>query len=146
MAAPYILHVDDNEADLFLFRRAFQLARSDVELISLTSVYDAWVYLDTKGPGFPVELPRLLVLDLTLPHMNGMTFLETLRSDERYGGLSIVVMTGSDDIGDRNYCHRFRIESYIVKPANFTDLVKVAATLAGVTNRIHNGGVRPSPG
>jgi CheY-like chemotaxis protein len=139
MAAPYILHVDDNEADLFLFRRAFQLARSDVELISLTSVYDAWIYLDTKGPGFAVEFPRLLVLDLTLPQMNGMTFLETLRKDDRYQGLHVVVLTGSDDIGDRNYCQRFRIGSYILKPSSFSDLVKVAATLAGVTERI------PSP-
>jgi len=133
MLPPYILHVDDNEADLFLFRRAFQLAKTDVELISLTTVYDAWIYLDTKGPGFAVELPRLMILDLTLPHMNGMTFLELLRSDARYKGLHVVVMTGSDDIGDRNYCARFGVDKYIVKPSIFADLVTVAAMLANVT-------------
>lgn len=139
MPPSYILRVDDNEADLFLFRCAFQMTRSDVELISLSSVYDAWIYLDTKGPGCAIELPRLLIPGLTLPQMNGMTFLETLRNDQRYKGLHIVIPMGSDDIGDRNYGPRFHIGSYILKPADFSDLVKVAATLAGVTERIPSG-------
>ncbi len=72
-------------------------------------------------------MPKVVLLDLHMPRLDGKEVLAQLRQDPRTRALPVFMMTGSDD--DRNIaeCRRLGIEGYIVKPARFTELVDMLA-------------------
>lgn len=68
-------------------------------------------------------MPKIVLLDLHMPRLDGKEVLAQLRQDPRTRALPVFMMTGSDD--DRNIagCRRLGIEGYIIKPARFTELI-----------------------
>lgn len=64
-------------------------------------------------------LPRMMLLDLKLPKIDGLQVLEVIRQDPRTQHLVVVVMTSSAEERDIEACYRLGANSYIVKPLNF---------------------------
>lgn len=71
-------------------------------------------------------LPRLVILDLKLPKINGIKVLQALRAHPRTQKLIVVVMTSSQEDSDLNACYDLGVNSYIVKPLDFQQFTEVA--------------------
>ncbi len=68
------------------------------------------------GPGRLPLLPDLVLLDLRLPRIDGITVLTRLRADERTRLLRVVILTSSEDPRDRETCRNLGVLAFLSKP------------------------------
>ncbi|HEY9649009.1 MAG TPA: response regulator [Chroococcidiopsis sp.] len=122
-----ILLVEDDPNDVELVH----LALRDYSFVNQIDVAQdgeqALHYLlgrDGQPPTQP--LPRLVLLDLKLPKINGIRVLQTLREHPRTQKLIVVVMTSSHEDQDLDACYALGVNSYIVKPLDFQQFMSVA--------------------
>jgi len=67
------------------------------------------------------SLPDIIILDLNMPKMNGIEFLNILKSDDELKYIPIVIMSSSDNYLDVKECYKIGVAGYIIKPLHFTD-------------------------
>lgn len=75
--------------------------------------------------------PRLILLDLNMPHIGGFEALATLRSENKYGQLPVVVLTTSSNPADRRKSEALGANGFHTKPATFVALTQLARQLVG---------------
>ena len=129
---PTILLVDDNENDLFLLRRAFAKAASDLPLQEVHNGVEALAYLSGAHPysdrkQFP--LPAVMLLDLNMPKGNGFDLLTQVRSKAGLRRLSVIVLTSSALTEDIERALDCGASAYLVKPSSFETLVAMIRSL-----------------
>ena len=123
----HTLVVDDDEVAIMAVRRAFE--KADVDSDRLHVAHDGREALDklrAEYEGAGVPRPYVILLDLNMPRMNGIEFLEELRQDDRLRDSVVFVMTTSSDIDDRTEAYRHAIAGYIEKAnagANYQELL-----------------------
>ncbi len=71
-------------------------------------------------------LPRMMLLDLKLPKVNGLQVLEAVRRHPRTHDLVVVIMTSSAEERDITACYSLGANSYVVKPLNFQQFQEVS--------------------
>ncbi|WP_346292701.1 response regulator [Sphaerothrix gracilis] len=122
-----ILLVEDDPNDVELI----QLALNEYNFVNQIEVVEdgeqALQYLLAETAGVPLNpLPRLVLLDLKLPKINGIQVLEAIRNHARTRHLVVVVMTSSAEDQDLTACYQLGVNSYIVKPLDFNQFVNIA--------------------
>lgn len=126
---PDILLVEDNKDD----RDLFELALRQSELLATVSCAadfgEALKRLNRQGPFEGRPLPVVVILDLSLPDLNGIALLRYIRSSMLTVRIPVLVLTGSLNAKDRASCESLQIDDYLVKPAIFSDLVAFVASL-----------------
>ena len=121
-----ILLVEDDELDVISVQRTLKKLDVEYRLYTAFNGKEALALLnDSRHP----VLPDVILLDLNLPKMNGLEFLEVLRSDERFKDVKVFVMTTSSETNDRNFAEKLDISGYIIKPLNYTDNNKRADSM-----------------
>ena len=65
------------------------------------------------------DVPKLMLLDLKLPKLNGLELLSRIKADERTRKIPVVVLTSSREDRDLFACYELGVNSYIVKPVDF---------------------------
>jgi two-component system response regulator len=75
------------------------------------------------------ELPKVIILDLRLPKVNGFEVLRRIRSSEKTKMIPVVVFTSSTDDSERVESYRLGANSYIVKPFEYEKFVSTAAEI-----------------
>jgi two-component system response regulator len=118
--------VEDSDDDAELTIRAIKNNKIANRIELVRDGVEAIAYLDSERP-----LPRLVLLDLKLPRMNGLDVLRKIRSNPRTRVLPVVVLTSSREEPDIASAYELGVNSYIVKPVEFEDFVK-AVTNAGL--------------
>lgn len=117
-----ILLVEDNPSDLEVSLRALKehnlcnnvhVARDGEE--ALDFIFCQGPYADRR----PDELPRVILLDLKLPLIDGMEVLRQIRADERTRHVPVVVLTSSTEDRDVVESYALGVNSYITKPVDF---------------------------
>jgi len=78
---------------------------------------------DSYGP------PKVIILDLKLPKVNGFEVLRSVRASEKTQIIPVVVFTSSTDDGDRVESYTLGANSYIVKPFDYDSFVNTAAEI-----------------
>ena len=73
--------------------------------------------------------PKVILLDLKLPKIDGLEVLRRIRSDERTESVPVVILTSSDEERDRIASYELGANSYVVKPVGFDDFVRAVAEL-----------------
>lgn len=123
-----ILLVEDDPNDIELF----QLALDGSNFVNqIDVVMDGEAALDYLHIGSAVsesvrsDLPRLVLLDLKLPKLNGIEVLRAIRSHRHTRDLVVVVMTSSAENQDLRTCYELGVNSYIVKPLDFQQFLNV---------------------
>lgn len=121
-----ILLVEDDSNDVLLVQRAFRLAKFDRPIKIVSDGEEAISYLLRKPPYEDNELyplPVLILLDLKLPRRSGLEVLEWLRQQPELKRLLVVVFTASQESPDVKKAYDLGVNSYLVKPVLFEDLV-----------------------
>lgn len=122
----HILLVEDDEIDVMNVVRAFERNRITNPLHVANDGVEALQKL--RDGSIPVSR-RLVLLDLNLPRMNGIEFLQKIRSDTELQSLSVVVLTTSNEERDRVEAYRLNVAGYLLKPVRFADFVELMGTL-----------------
>lgn len=126
-----VLLVEDDEVDVMNVQRAFKRNSIDNPLYIAHNGLDALAMLrgDTsEAPPVPGHR-RLVLLDINMPKMNGLEFLQALRQDEALKSTPVVVLTTSDADQDRLEAYRLNVAGYILKPVTFAIFAEVMAAL-----------------
>jgi two-component system response regulator len=121
-----ILLVEDNPDDIELTRRAFRKNNIANDLIVTRDGVEALDYLFCRGAHTNrniKELPRLILLDLKLPKMDGLQVLECLRAEEITKLVPIVILTSSKEEQDLISGYKYGANSYVRKPIDFNEFV-----------------------
>ena len=117
-----ILLVEDSIDDAELTIREMKKHNLANELFHVKDGAEAIDYIFGKGvfEGRLIEQrPKLVLLDIQMPKINGIEVLETIKSDERTKTIPVVMLTSSKEDPDIQRCYSLGANSYIVKPVNF---------------------------
>lgn len=123
-----ILLVEDDEIDQMAVRRAFRRAKLENDIVAAGDGLEALEILRGEHDEKELEGPFIILLDLNMPRMGGLEFLEEIRKDEKLGKSVVFVLTTSDDEGDIAAAYEANVAGYIVKSRvgeSFKDLVSV---------------------
>jgi two-component system response regulator len=124
-----ILLVEDNPADEELTLRALRENKLANSVHVARDGAEALAYLfGGHGPGAPrARLPRVVLLDLKLPKVDGIEVLARIKSDDTTKTIPVVMLTSSREEPDIARCYQLGVNSYIVKPVEFDAFVKAVA-------------------
>jgi two-component system response regulator len=75
------------------------------------------------------DVPKLILLDLKLPKLNGLELLSRIKADERTRKIPVVVLTSSREDRDLSACYELGVNSYIVKPVDFQQFTEAVRQL-----------------
>jgi CheY-like chemotaxis protein len=117
-----ILVVEDNPQDLELLLRALKKANlgNRIEIARDGAEALAFVFCEGAHAGREVgEGPKVILLDLKLPKVDGLEVLRRIRGDARTRTIPIVVLTSSKEQSDVVASYRLGVNSYVVKPVSF---------------------------
>lgn len=121
MNSGYVLLADDNATDAELTTRALDLGGISRNVVWVQDGEAALDYLLRKGSYAqrPAGNPRLMLLDLHMPKVDGLDVLARIKSDPLLRSIPIVVMSSSDEEADMARSYQKHANSYIVKPVDF---------------------------
>ena len=124
--------VEDNMSDAELTIRALKKKNLANNLIHLKNGAEALDFIFCKGDfaGRDVNrTPKVILLDLKMPKINGLEVLQKIKADERTRKIPVVVLTSSKEDPDIRDCYAFGVNSYIVKPVEFENFLKAVSEL-----------------
>jgi CheY-like chemotaxis protein len=120
-----ILLVEDDEVDVMNVIRAFSKNNIKNPLFVAGNGVEALYMLNNVI----APLPKIIILDINMPKMNGIEFLKLLRKDEKLKSISVFVMTTSNEESDKINAYNLNVAGYILKPLSFEKFVSSVATL-----------------
>jgi CheY-like chemotaxis protein len=126
-----ILLVEDDEVDVMMVRRAFKQGNITNPLYIAGNGLEALAML-RSAPGEGLAMPldrRIILLDLNMPKMNGLEFLQELRADPTLRHIPVVVLTTSNEECDRFQAYDLNVAGYLLKPITFGTFVELMVTL-----------------
>jgi CheY-like chemotaxis protein len=123
-----ILLVEDNPADVEITVEAFRRTRSGARIHVCRDGEEAVDYLQQRGRyANPDTAPRpdLILLDLNLPGKSGLEVLQEIKQAASLKSIPVVVLTTSDREEDVSRCYLHGTNSYLTKPVQFDDCLKL---------------------
>jgi two-component system response regulator len=127
-----ILLVEDNPRDGELALRALKKRNLANHLVWVRDGAEALDYLfgaSAEGQRAINHVPKVILLDLKLPKVDGLEVLRRLKGDERTRHIPVVVLTSSREEQDIVESYRLGVNSYIVKPVEFENFSQAVAQL-----------------
>jgi CheY-like chemotaxis protein len=129
---PPLLVVEDSNEDFEALQRLLQRSSLTIPIQrcmngdqALAFLYRTGRYEDCQN----VPCPALIMLDLNLPGTDGREVLRRIKQDETLKKIPIVVFTTSNNPQDIEDCYQYGVNSYIIKPINFSQLKRDIQTL-----------------
>lgn len=126
MPVANILLVEDDEVDVMAVKRAFRLLKIANPLYEARDGIEALEVLRGSGGRPPLPRPFIVLLDLNMPRMGGLEFLDELRKDPELHRSIVFVMTTSAAEEDRVRAYNHNIAGYVLKHSpghSFVDAV-----------------------
>jgi CheY-like chemotaxis protein len=125
-----ILLVEDDSVDVMNVQRAFVKNNITNPLhIAFNGVEALNMLRGSNGKPKLNPSPRIILLDINMPKMNGLEFLRELRNDDDLKSVSVFVMTTSNDDQDKIEAYNLNVAGYILKPLSFEKFVNAVAVL-----------------
>jgi len=127
-----ILIVEDNPHDLEMTMRGLQKARLVNSIHVARDGEEALDFVFCTGPHAARRMddqPRVILLDIKLPKIDGLEVLARLKADPRTASIPVVMLTSSQEQSDLVASYQHGVNSYIVKPVNFESFVQAVADL-----------------
>lgn len=128
-----ILLVEDNLYDAELTINELKKNNLANNLVHVTDGEAALEFIFTPGKEADhldiINTPKLILLDIKMPKVNGIEVLEKLKSDTRTKMIPVVILTSSKEDPDIKQCYNLGANSYIVKPVNFEGFAQAIQNL-----------------
>jgi CheY-like chemotaxis protein len=121
-----ILLVEDNPNDAELAQRALKKNKLANNLLVVEDGEEALDFIFARGKFEGREIksrPKLILLDLNLPKVNGLEVLKAIKSNDFTKMIPVVVLTSSKEENDIVQSYSLGVNSYIVKPVDFDKFV-----------------------
>lgn len=124
-----ILLVEDSKADAEMTMRTLKRRGIANNIEWVRDGVEALDYLYCTGAyaGRTNGYPKLVLMDLKMPRMDGLQVLERLKQDPRTSTIPVVMMTSSREEGDLLASYRLGVNSFVVKPVDFSDFAETVA-------------------
>ena len=127
-----ILLVEDNEHDAAMTIRALNKSNLANKLFWVKDGVEALEYLRCQGAyesRDPEQVPKLVLLDLKMPRLDGLDVLKALKSDESTANIPVVAMTSSTQGRDLSESYRLGVNGYVTKPVQFASFAETVAKI-----------------
>lgn len=127
-----VLLVEDNPNDAELTIRALKKQNLANSLVWVKDGAEALDFLFGTGAYAPRDLhagPRVVLLDLRLPKVDGLEVLQKMKADERTRAIPVVVLSSSTQDRDIIESYKLGVNSYVSKPVKFEEFAKEVAQL-----------------
>lgn len=137
-----ILLIEDNPDDAELAIRALKKSHLANNVTHLMDGAEALDFLFCQGEYANRDinnLPKVILLDLKMPKVNGLEVLKRIKADTRTRSIPVVILTSSAEDPDIKRSYELGANSYIVKPVEFNNFAKIISDLGMywlVINRI----------
>jgi CheY-like chemotaxis protein len=122
-----ILLVDDSVNDVKLIKAALEEAHFGNNIIVAEDGEEALDFLYRKGKftGITADDPVFILLDIKMPLIDGIEVLKIIRADSRFMKIPVIMLTSSRDSHDLQTCYENGANSFVVKPVDITDFIRV---------------------
>jgi len=127
-----ILLVEDSSSDAEMTIRALKKNNLANKLLHVKDGAAALEFIFSEGEYAGRQTgyqPKVILLDLKMPKLNGIEVLQRIRADERTKTIPVVVLTSSKEDPDIKKCYELGVNSYVVKPVEFEDFQKAVSDL-----------------
>ena len=137
-----ILLVEDNPNDVELTLRALQKQNLASKVFVVKDGAEALDFIFATGTYRVRKVddhPKVVLLDLKLPKVDGIEVLRKIKSDPRTKEMPVVMLTSSQEERDVVETYKLGVNSYIVKPVDFNNFVHAVAELGlywGLLNKV----------
>jgi CheY-like chemotaxis protein len=120
-----ILLVEDDQVDVMTVKRALKEINVTNPVVNLENGEEALKYL--RDP--ESEKPCIILLDLNMPIMNGIEFLQVMKHDAQLKRIPVVVLTTSEEEQDKINSFDLGVAGYMAKPVDYRQFVEVMRTI-----------------
>jgi CheY-like chemotaxis protein len=128
-AAPDILMVDDNPADVALVREALAGGKRGTQLRSACDGVEAMALLDRRGNFASAMRPDLVILDLNLPKRDGLSVLAAMKAGPELRRIPVVIFSTSTLRKDVVRSYEMGANCYVNKPGNLTEFFSAVTSI-----------------
>jgi CheY-like chemotaxis protein len=121
-----ILLIEDDMIEVMKLNRTISTLKLDHKITEANNGEEALSILEKKD-----NLPDIILLDLNMPKINGIEFLNILKKDDILRYIPTIILTTSNNQKDLLECYKIGITGYIIKPLKYEDYVsKIEKVLA----------------
>jgi two-component system, response regulator len=121
-----LLLVEDNASDEELTLHVLKKYNLANRIMVVRDGAEALEFLFNDGVG---DVPKLILLDLKLPKLNGLEVLGQIKAEAHTRMIPVVVLTSSREDADLAACYQLGVNSYIVKPVDFAQFTECVRQL-----------------
>ncbi|NGY37866.1 response regulator [Flavobacterium sp. XN-5] len=113
-----ILLIEDDTIELLKFNRVLTTLKMNHKIVEANNGEEALLILKEKK-----IIPDIIILDLNMPKINGIEFLQILKNDDYLRYIPAIVLTTSNNYKDVKECYNIGIAGYVLKPLKYEDYV-----------------------
>jgi CheY-like chemotaxis protein len=136
-----ILLVEDNPTDAELTMRALKRKNMANQVVWVKDGEEALDFIFATGEYShrnPDDLPKLILLDLRMPKVDGLEVLQRIKAEENTRKIPVVVLTSSKEDRDIVESYELGVNSYVSKPVEFDQFIDAVSTLGFYWMLINN--------
>lgn len=120
----YILFIDDDEEDHLIMFEYFKDLGKEKQIKFIRNGQEALGTLARVPEG--EALPKLIVIDLNMPVLNGKETLQQLKSNKRFKDIPVMIFSTSENEHEKRKCYSLGAQEYLVKPTTYADGLTIA--------------------
>ncbi|HEY5367702.1 MAG TPA: response regulator [Hanamia sp.] len=127
-----ILLIEDNQSDAEMTIRALRKSNIANKIVHLEDGFEALEFIFGTGEYANrniSNLPKVILLDLKMPRMDGIEVLRKIKGEERTKKIPVVVLTSSKEDPDIQTCYDLGVNAYVVKPVEIKAFSKAISDL-----------------
>ena len=128
-----ILLVEDDDVDAMTIERAFKKLRIGNTIVRACDGLEAFELLNDSV----LASPFIILLDLQMPRMNGLEFLEALRKDPKHASSIVFVLTSSKADEDMISSYKHNVAGYFLKNSAGDEFLDIVNVLDGYWKIVH---------
>jgi CheY-like chemotaxis protein len=120
-----ILLVEDDQVDVMTIKRALKEIHVMNPVVHMENGEEALAYLRKQDN----ERPCIILLDLNMPIMNGIEFLQVVKHDDQLRRFPVIVLTTSEEQQDKLNSFNLGVAGYMAKPVDYRQFVEVIRSI-----------------